>query len=456
MFYPLKVVQVQQSACAVAGLPLWKRPPWLLNRRFGRLLLLLLLYGGILPAQTYLIRPERLFDGERMQTGWGVIVSADTIQAAGPLSGLALPPGVITLDQANATLLPGLIEGHAHLLLHPYNETSWNDQVLTESIAERVARGVVHAERTLAAGFTTVRDLGSEGAGYADVGLQQAIRKGIVPGPRLLVAGPAIVATGSYGPKGFADHVRVPIGAQEADGYDALSRVVREQIGGGADLIKVYADYRWGPDRQAMPTFTLEELKLIVAIAHSSGRPVVAHAATAEGMRRATLAGVSTIEHGDGGTPEVFRLMRERGVAFCPTLAAGDAILQYQGWQKDREPAPERIRQKRASFQAALAAGVTIVAGGDVGVFPHGDNVRELEMMVDYGMMPLAVLQAVTAGNASVFGLADRLGRIRPGQQADLLLVGGNPAENISDLRQVIWVMQAGKMVSSRSRAVAE
>lgn len=397
---------------------------------------------------SWLLVPERVFDGHAMHAGWAVWVQSDTIAAVGPVRSIRqhLPEGTSVLELAGTTLLPGLIEGHSHLLLHPYDETSWNDQVLKESQAERVARAVVHARKTLEAGFTTMRDLGTEGAGYADVGLKTAIEKGVVPGPRLLVAGPAIVATGSYGPKGFADHVHVPLGAEEADGYDDLIETVRRQIGGGADLIKVYADYRWGPGGEAMPTFSQRELELIVETAHSSGRPVVAHAATAEGMRRATLAGVQTIEHGDGGTPEVFRLMAERGVALCPTLAAADAIMQYRGWKKGQEPEPARIRQKRASFRAALEAGVTIVAGGDVGVFPHGDNARELELMVAYGMPPLDVLRAATAVNARVFGLHDR-GRIAPGLLADLLIVEGDPAADIRALRQVRTVMKGGQWV---------
>jgi len=278
-----------------------------------------------------------------------------------------------------------------------------------------------------------------------DVGVKAAIDKGVIPGPRLLVAGPAIVATGSYGPKGFAPHVEVPLGAAPADGRDGLTREVRRQIGGGADLIKVYADYRWGPKGEAMPTFTLEELRLIVELAAGSGRPVVAHSATAEGMRRATLAGVATIEHGDGGTPEVFRLMAERGVALCPTLAAGDAILQYRNWKKGEEPDPPRILQKKKSFRQALEAGVSIVAGGDVGVFSHGDNVRELEMMVEYGMTAAEVLHAVTSGNAELLGLDDR-GRIAPGLLADLIAVEGRPEVNISDLRRVRWVMKDGRV----------
>ncbi len=412
--------------------------------------LLILQYGCRLPGQPpscTLLLPQYVFDGTELLENRAVLVLNDTIAAVSDSADMQLPVGCTVREYPDATLLPGLIEGHAHLLLHPYNETSWDDQVLRESQAERAIRGALHAQATLRAGFTTVRDLGSEGAGYTDVGLKQAIAKGVTPGPRLLVAGKAIVATGSYGPGGFNEQVTVPLGAEEADGVDELTRVVRDQIGHGADVIKVYADYRWGPNGTAQPTFTQRELELIVELATSSGRPVVAHAATAEGMRRATLAGVSTVEHGDGGTPEVFALMAERGVALCPTLAAGDAILQYRGWNKEVDPEPERITQKRASFTEALGAGVTIVAGGDVGVFPHGDNVRELEMMVDYGMSPLAVLRTVTSGNATVFGLDNRLGRIAPGLLADLLIVHGNPLESISSLREVEAVMLGGKPV---------
>ena len=394
------------------------------------------------PAGKLLI-PERVYDGETMHDGWAVLVEGDRIIMAGSLAALSVPANTEHIELSGMTLMPGMIEGHSHILLHPYDETSWNDQVLVESQAERVARATVHVRKSLEAGVTTMRDLGSEGAGYADVGVKEAIEKGIIPGPRLLVAGPAIVATGSYGPKGFAPHVTVPLGAHAADGYDALIQEVRRQIGGGADLIKVYADYRWGPDGEAMPTFTEEELKLIVETANSSGRPVVAHAATAEGMRRATMAGVATIEHGDGGTPEVFRLMAERGVALCPTLAAPDAILQYRGWEKGSEPEPPRITKKKKSFHQALEAGVPIVAGGDVGVFPHGDNVRELELMVEYGMPVPEVLHAVTAGNAKLLSLTDR-GAIQEGFLADLIAVSGNPLDGISLLHQVRMVMKGG------------
>jgi imidazolonepropionase-like amidohydrolase len=390
-----------------------------------------------------LLRPAAVFDGQVLHPGWAVLVEGQKITAAGPASQLTAPAGATTLELPGLTLLPGLIEGHSHLLLHPYNETSWNDQVLTEPLALRVARATVHAQKTLLAGFTTARDLGTEGAGYADVGLKQAIDQGIIPGPRLLIATRALVATGSYGPH-LAAVEDLPQGAQEADGVDALVRAVREQIGHGADVVKVYADYRWGPEGTAQPTFSQEELTLIVQTARSAGRGVVAHASTAEGMRRATLAGVETIEHGDGGTLEVFRLMKQRGVALCPTVAATDAIAQYRGWKKGQDPEPKRVADKHRAVQAARQAGVTLVMGGDVGVFAHGDNARELELLVtDYGLAPLAVLQAATSGNAQALHLPDR-GRIAPGLLADLVAVAGDPTQQVASLRQVRLVMKGG------------
>ncbi|MFD1756159.1 amidohydrolase family protein [Rufibacter sediminis] len=394
----------------------------------------------------FVLKPSQVFDGRDLHKDWVVVVQGERIVAAGSVKTVSLPQNARTIELPGQTLLPGLIEGHSHLLLHPYNETSWNDQVLKEADALRVARATVHARNTLLAGFTTVRDLGSEGAEYADVGLKQAINQGIIPGPRMLVAGKAMIATGSYGPKGFDPAFEVPQGAEAADGMDNISRVVRDQIGIGADLVKVYADYRWGPNGEAMPTFTLAELKLIVEIAASSGRPVVAHASTPEGMRRAVEAGIKTIEHGDGATPEVFKLMARKNVALCPTLAAGDAILQYSGWRKGQDPEPARITQKRANFKSAMAAKVPIVVGGDVGVFPHGDNARELEMLVNYGMPALDVLRAATAGNAKRFHLDNRLGMVQTGLLADLISVSGDPTQDIAAIRKVRLVMKGGQI----------
>jgi imidazolonepropionase-like amidohydrolase len=403
-------------------------------------------------AAVTVLRPDAVFDGERLQRGWVVVVRGDRIDAAGPEGSTSVPAGASEQRLAGLTLMPGMIEGHSHLLLHPYNETTWNDQVLREPLSYRVARAVTHAERTLMAGVTTVRDLGTEGAGYADIGLKRAIDEGLIAGPRMLVAGPAMVATGSYGPKGFATEVRVPQGAEEADGLEGVTRVARDQIGHGVDLIKIYADYRWGPNGEARPTFTQDEITRIVEVAKSSGRPVVAHASTVEGMRRAILGGVETIEHGDEGTPEIWTLMVEKGVAYCPTLAAPDATAQYAGWKKGTDPEPERITRKRQTFKAALAAGVKMCFGGDVGVYAHGDNVRELELLVQWGMTPLAATVAATSGNATYFRQESRIGRVKPGLLADLIAVEGDPTTDISALRGVRFVMKGGRVYTKDTK----
>jgi imidazolonepropionase-like amidohydrolase len=408
----------------------------------------LLLLSFTLVAQNdsfYLLKADRVFDGEQLHTDWVVLVRANKIEAAGSMN-FKLPANTRIIELKGMTLLPGLIEGHSHLFLHPYNETKWDDQVLKESRAERTARAVNHAKATLMAGFTTVRDLGTEGAMYDDVGLKKAIEKGIIPGPRMIVATRAIVTKGSYGPKSDNADFDLPQGAAEVSGPEELNKEVRTQIGKGADVIKLYADYRWGLDKEAYPTFTETDIALAVTIAKSSGRRVVAHASSEEGMRRAIMGGVSTIEHGDKGTEEIFRLMKEKGIALCPTLAATDATSQYSGWKKGIEAEPDRVLQKRKSFQLALKSGVTICMGGDVGVFPHGDNAREMEMMVDYGMKAVDVLKSATSINADVFGYGTQIGRIRKGLFADLIAVEGDPSIDIKNIRRVKLVMKDGRL----------
>ena len=410
------------------------------------LLALLLLATAPALAQPTLLKPARVFDGVNPQPheGWSVLVDGDRIVAAGP--NVSAPAGATVIDLPGTTLTPGLIEGHSHLFLHPYDEALWDDQVLHEPLALRTARAVVQAERTLDAGFTTERDLGTEGAGFADVGLRQAIDKGIVPGPRLLVATKAIVARGAYGPKGFEPGLVIPQGAQEVAGPDQMVSAVRDQVAGGADIIKFYADYHWGNGEPTRVTLSQAELNAGVAAAHDAGRIVAVHATTADGMRRAILAGADTIEHGYNGTPEVFKLMRDRGVALCATIAASEYYARYFEHWNGVEPAPESVQENRRSFRLAMQAGVPICMGGDVGVYTHGKNWLEMEAMQRAGMGAAQVMIAATSGNARILRLGDR-GQVKPGLLADLAAFDGDPTRDVSAARNVRFVMKGGIIV---------
>ncbi|GAA0303806.1 amidohydrolase family protein [Sphingomonas oligophenolica] len=411
------------------------------------LALLLLITGPAIAAepQALLLRPMQVFDGvdPAPHPGWEVLVEGDRIAAVGPK--LTAPAGARIIDLPGQTLMPGMIEGHSHLFLHPYNETSWDDQVLHEPLALRTARAVAHARATLMAGFTTERDLGTEGAGYADVGLKKAIDQGIVPGPRLMVATRAIVALGAYGPKGFEPGLAIPQGAQEVSGVDDIVRAVRGQIAAGADVVKFYADYHWGPGEPTRATLSLAELQAGTEAAHDAGRIVAVHAATAEGMRRAIAAGADTIEHGYGGTPEVFKAMAAKHIALCPTLAATDAVSRYHGWNGS-DPAPAAVLENRQSFRIARATGVPICMGGDVGVFTHGENAREMELMAQEGMPAAQVLIATTSGNARAFHLDGKLGAVKVGLLADLIAVGGDPTRDVAIVRDVRLVIKGGEV----------
>jgi imidazolonepropionase-like amidohydrolase len=396
-------------------------------------------------AEPVLLRPAQVFDGvdPHPHPGWQVLVEGDKIAAVGP--NLAAPAGAKVIDLPGETLTPGLIEGHSHIFLHPYNETKWDDQVLHEPLALRTARAVVHVRKTLMAGFTTERDLGTEGAGYADVGIKEAINQGIIPGPRMLVATKANVARGAYGPKGFEPGVKIPQGAEEVNGADEMRAAARDQIAAGADVIKMYADYHYLPGEPSRPTLTEEEMAAGVQVAHDAGRIAAAHATTAEGMRRAILAGVDTIEHGYGGTPEVFKMMHDRGTGYCPTLGASEAYARYfQGWN-GQEPAPESVQENRRAFQTAIKQGVRICMGGDVGVFPHGQNWLEMEAMQHAGMPAAQVMIAATSGNASIFHLADR-GQVKPGLLADLVAMPADPTRDVSAVEHVNFVMKGGQV----------
>jgi imidazolonepropionase-like amidohydrolase len=398
--------------------------------------------------ELWLLTADRVFDAcsEYAHAGWAVLVDGGKVAAVGPVAEVQVPGDARRVNLAGTTLLPGLIDAHSHIFLHSYNETAWTDQVLKEPLPYRTLLATRHARATLLAGFTALRDLGTEGAGYADVDVQRAINEGLIPGPHLFVATRATVASHCYapGPLGFRRDVCLPQGGIPVSGVSQMIEAVRDQAGHGADWIKLYADYHFGKHEEPVPTFGQEELNAGVEAAHSLGLPVSAHAGAAEGMRRAAMSGADTIEHGFGGTREVFELMRERHVAYLPTLTVVAATARYfNGWEEGSAPTL-RMQAAHAALGFALEAGVTIGCGSDVGAFPHGENWRELVWMVRCGMTPAQALLAATAVNAKILRQQDHFGQLRVGLDADIIAVEGDPTQDVAVTKHVRFVMKGG------------
>jgi imidazolonepropionase-like amidohydrolase len=412
-------------------------------------LVLLVLFVCNLGSQTssvIAIRCGRLFDGktQALQEKALLLVQGDRIQALGQF--LEVPPGAKVIDLGQSTVMPGLIDCHTHMFLHgiPYEEA-----LLKKSLQYRAIWASVAARRTLLAGFTSIRDVETEGAEYGDVALRDAINDGIVIGPRMQCATRALSITGGYSPYGYSPDVVIPKGVQIADGVEGVRKAVREQLSHGADLIKIYIDHRRrgtpNPDMlMAWPTFSLEEVKVIVEEAAKVNAHVAAHVYASAPAQTAIKAGVKSLEHGIYLDEPTFRMMNEKGVYWVPTLMA------YLQFMDDPKVTPEQRRlmtgtteRHRETFQRALKLGVKIAFGSDLDG-SHENAGQEFVWMVRYGMPPLQALKSATSGAAELLGWQDRLGSLEPGKLADVVAVNGNPVEDITAMTRVTLVMKNG------------
>jgi imidazolonepropionase-like amidohydrolase len=385
-----------------------------------------------------------------MLTDQVIVIRGEKIERVAGAAQVQIPAGANVVDLSRTTVLPGLIDAHTHLLLTGDDNGRYDEQLLKESWQYRTIEAVVNAKRDLDAGFTSMRDVETEGAMYSDVDVRNAINRGLIPGPRLQVATRAISTTGGYPLEGYSPEVSVPSGAQIVDSADEGRKVVREQVKFGADLIKIYGTHKFhftaDGKMVSTPTFTLEEVTAIVNEAHSEGRKVACHAYGGTGLKNCLDGGVDSIEHGLDLDDAAVAEMVAKGIWLVPTLYV------YEGATRAEDNAESGGKVSRASvhepsFRKAMAAGVKIAFGTDVGPFPHGTQAAEFEYMTKFGMSPLAAIQCATTRAAELMGWSDQVGAIAPGNFADIIATEGNPLEDIKQLEQVKFVMKGGVVV---------
>jgi imidazolonepropionase-like amidohydrolase len=403
------------------------------------------------PAKHVVIRAGHLIDGKSDKPLDNVVISIEGDKIVSVTPGGAAPAGVQVIDLSKFTVLPGFIDLHTHVLLNgDITAEDYDKQLLKDSIPYRAILGARNARIALENGFTTIRDLETEGAMYADVDVKKAINNGEVPGPRMQVATRALTPTGMYGPLGYSWEIVIPQGVQYADGVDGVRKAVREQVMYGADWIKYYSDrrYHFEPDGllHSMVNFTDEEAKAIVEEGHRLGKKVAAHAIGSDGIAAALRAGVDTIEHGDGLTEAQMDEMAKKGTVWIPTVMVGAYVAPGRGgnWVK-------MVELEKIAFQKALKRHVKIAFGTDAGGFDWRElnEAREFQYYADYGMPPMETIQTGTSRAAEVLGWADKLGTIEPGKWADIVAVSGDPLKDITELQRVKFVMKAGVVYKS-------
>ena len=404
------------------------------------------------PASTpisYVIRAAHMIDGksDAVQNDVAVVVEGDHIVAVGPRAEVAsrIPAGAQTIDLGGGTILPGLIDNHTHVLLQgDITSADYDDQLLKESIPYRAIRATAAVRVALMNGFTTIRDLETEGAMYADVDVKTAIARGVIPGPRMFVSTRAMSTTGTYPLAGYSWELKMPEGVQIVDGPEEVRKAVREQAKYGADWIKFYADRRYylAPDGRlrSWVNFTDEELKMLVSEAHRLGKKVAAHAIGWDGIDAALRAGVNSIEHGDGLTDDLLERMIAQKVYWCPTIFVGVYVAPGRGgvW-------PKMVELERIAFGKAVKKGALISYGTDVGGYAWTENqAQEFAYMVRYGMSPMAAIKSATSVAAQLLGQSDNFGTIEAGKLADIVAVKGDPIADIGELTRVSFVMKGG------------